>query len=199
MDAGDQAAREDVTGGLYPEAPAAPEGGPVPLEDAPPAPAPAKPAAPPAAAAPSFGVVLRNVLFIAAAGAAVVVAGRRWAEAYARYRSFQAVDVTPLLAPEAAPAVAGASPESADKQPRAVVFRLEAPEAKVVLLGGSFNDFDPRDHALVRGRDGAWETTLVLPPGEYFYKFKVDGKWLLDPANPERTAPPREASVLHIQ
>jgi hypothetical protein len=32
--------------------------------------------------------------------------------------------------------------------------------------------------------NGAWQKTLLLPPGEYAYKFRVDGTWLTDPTNP---------------
>jgi hypothetical protein len=94
-----------------------------------------------------------------------------------------------------------AAPEGPEpvKKPRLVVFRLLAPAAKEVFLGGTFNDFDARQHPLTRRADGLWETTLELAPGQYFYKFKVDGVWELDPTNPERTPDPRASSILDIQ
>jgi hypothetical protein len=85
------------------------------------------------------------------------------------------------------------------KKPRTVVFRLLAPAAKKVFLGGSFNDFDARRHPLTRRPDGLWEISLDLPPGRYVYKFKVDGRWELDPTNPERSPEPRTSSILEIQ
>jgi hypothetical protein len=144
---------------------------------------------------------LRAILFLAVAGAAFFVSGRRWVEAYVRYQAMKDLDVSDLLAPETPVSVPAekAPIEATVKQPRAVVFRLEAPGAKVVLLGGSFNGFDAAGTPLSLGENGAWETTLTLAPGRYLYKFKVDGKWTLDPSNPDRTPAPKEASVLEIQ
>lgn len=176
-------------------------------EDVPPAavppPAPRRPlaVAPPAPLVPSLWAVVRAVLFMAFCVAAVLLAGRRWADAYARYRTFHAADVRPSLnvpSPEPIP-VPVTVEDPAAKQPREVLFRLEAPAAKTVLLGGSFNNFDAREAPLTRRPDGSWEATLTLPPGQYTYKFKVDGRWTLDPANPERRTGAREASVLNIQ
>jgi hypothetical protein len=179
VDASDQTTFPDVTPADLPPAPAAPSA--------------QKPG-------PSFPAILRGVVFTAAAAAALIFAGRRWAEAYHRFRAFRAFDPTPLLA--AAPAVP-AAPKSAAadapvKQPRAVVFHLAAPDAKSVLLGGDFNDFDARQNPLTQRSDGTWETTLTLAPGRYAYKFKVDGRWTLDPANTERSSK-KEASLLDIQ
>ncbi len=81
---------------------------------------------------------------------------------------------------------------------RLITFRLLAPAAREVLVGGSFNDFDGARAVLVRGQDGIWETTLSLRPGRHTYKFKVDGVWLLDPTNPERTPAPRESSLIDV-
>jgi hypothetical protein len=141
------------------------------------------------------------VLFLAAVGAVAWPLGRRWADAYARYRAYRGFDVRPWLAKAVSPAGGAEVPGDAAvaKQPRAVLFRLEAPGAKSVLLGGSFNGFDAGDTPLTRRPGGPWEATLTLAPGRYLYKFKVDGKWILDPANPDRAPAPREASVIDIQ
>ena len=32
-------------------------------------------------------------------------------------------------------------------------------------------------------QDGKWILPLFLNPGKYTYKFIIDGKWILDPAN----------------
>jgi hypothetical protein len=144
---------------------------------------------------------LKTVFFLAVVLSASILSGRRWAAAYMRYRVSHPQEPTvPVLQPAPpAPLVEEAAEDLRPKQPRAVLFRLAAPAAKTVLLGGSFNGFDAREAPMGRGADGAWETTLVLPPGRYYYKFKVDGKWELDPANPERKPAPREASVLEIK
>ncbi len=80
-----------------------------------------------------------------------------------------------------------------------VVFRLLAPAAKSVFLGGSFNEFNGSHHPLVRGPNGLWETTVPLAPGRHLYKFKVDGEWVLDPANPDRTPAPPECSTIDVK
>lgn len=57
------------------------------------------------------------------------------------------------------------------------------PEASQVILSGSFNNWS--QHALPMKRSGdQWIAEYVLPPGNYEYKFIVDGKWITDPANP---------------
>lgn len=78
------------------------------------------------------------------------------------------------------------SPEvTADRQ---VTFRILAPKAELVQLGGSgdipgtgFNQAKP----LTKGENGVWEVTLgPLPPGAYRYSFNVDGVSVVDPRNP---------------
>jgi hypothetical protein len=63
-------------------------------------------------------------------------------------------------------------------------FRLQGyPDAGVVTLAGTFNNWDQSQ--LVCGReDGVWVCRVDLEPGEYTYKFIVDGNWVLDPDNP---------------
>lgn len=55
-------------------------------------------------------------------------------------------------------------------------------DAKCVTLAGGFNQWDPNQN-LMRKTSTGWETQLDLPPGEYPYKFIVDGNWMLDPDN----------------
>jgi len=50
-----------------------------------------------------------------------------------------------------------------------------------VYLAGSFNDWnDSKTPMTDVDGDGIYETTLLLPPGKYQYKFVVDGSWLTD-------------------
>ncbi len=64
-------------------------------------------------------------------------------------------------------------------------FRLKGhPEASVVVLSGSFNNW--HQSQLLFGREGdEWVCRIDLDPGVYTYKFVVDGNWLLDPSNPD--------------
>ena len=66
-----------------------------------------------------------------------------------------------------------------------VSFEVDFPEAGSVSLAGTFNDWDPTVQPLVQGDDGLWRTSIELEPGEYLYKFVVDGTWVEDPGNPE--------------
>lgn len=65
-------------------------------------------------------------------------------------------------------------------------FRLKGyADARVVVLAGSFNDWNQSQ--LVFGREGGeWVCRVDLQPGRYTYKFIVDGNWILDPDNPEK-------------
>ena len=54
------------------------------------------------------------------------------------------------------------------------------PEAKTVYLVGEFNRWDHRATRMVK-RQGKFQTRLELKPGEYQYKFLVDGEWHADP------------------
>jgi 1,4-alpha-glucan branching enzyme len=66
---------------------------------------------------------------------------------------------------------------------RRIVFLLEAPDAGLVSLVGSFNGWDEKSHRMNKNDDGIWEKILMLYPGRYEYKFLVDGQWWNDPRN----------------
>jgi 1,4-alpha-glucan branching enzyme len=56
-------------------------------------------------------------------------------------------------------------------------------EAKKVVLTGSFNNWNT-DEMLMEKTPGGWKLPFALSPGNYEYKFIVDGSWITDPANP---------------
>lgn len=60
-------------------------------------------------------------------------------------------------------------------------FTCQAPDAKSVCLGGTFNDWSETSTPLKKSRNGSWSATLSLLPGRYEYKFIVDGKWCCSP------------------
>ncbi len=65
-----------------------------------------------------------------------------------------------------------------------MVFRLSGyTEAQKVVLAGSFNNWSPVEIVMNKTANG-WEIPYVLGPGNYEYKFIVDGQWMPDPANP---------------
>ena len=64
------------------------------------------------------------------------------------------------------------------------LFQLQGyPGAKEVMLVGSFNQWRDFEWPMKKTRTG-WELPFTLGPGNYGYKFKVDGKLIADPANP---------------
>jgi hypothetical protein len=54
--------------------------------------------------------------------------------------------------------------------------------AKQVFLAGSFNGWKPNDLAMKK-TDSGWIANVILKPGKYFYKFIVDGNWIIDSQN----------------
>jgi 1,4-alpha-glucan branching enzyme len=52
-----------------------------------------------------------------------------------------------------------------------------------VFLSGNFNEWMPEELPMKKTAQG-WELDYVLAPGNYEYKFVVDGNWITDPANP---------------
>jgi len=69
------------------------------------------------------------------------------------------------------------------KGKRRITFTLVAPKARQVFLGADFNQWQPDKHPMKKGKYGAWTRTVYVPPGEYEYKFWVDGEWKMDERN----------------
>ncbi|RYY35508.1 MAG: hypothetical protein EOP46_09775 [Sphingobacteriaceae bacterium] len=64
-----------------------------------------------------------------------------------------------------------------------VIFKLEGyPNAKKVCVAGNFNNWKP-DNIYLKKHNNNWLLQLTLKPGNYQYKFIVDGNWITDPAN----------------
>jgi len=63
------------------------------------------------------------------------------------------------------------------------LFQLKGFEnAKVVSLSGSFNGWK-KDELIMTKTSNGWELLYTLGPGNYQYKYIVDGKWRSDPDN----------------
>ena len=65
-----------------------------------------------------------------------------------------------------------------------VYFRLNAPDAKTVVVEGNFNDWETDARNLNHDPEGIWKTYFLMNPGTYEYRFLVDGKWRDDPEAP---------------
>ena len=67
-------------------------------------------------------------------------------------------------------------------------FSIAAPDAGQVFLAGEMTDWDAGKVAMQRDENGTWHTALDLEPGQWLYKFVVDGQWVQDPATPDHDA-----------
>jgi chromosome partitioning protein len=70
------------------------------------------------------------------------------------------------------------------KTKEGVLFSCFAPGARTVQLAGDFNRWKPEKEPLfnLSGR-GLWQKSVPLQPGQYQYKYVIDGNWVLDPVN----------------
>ena len=66
-----------------------------------------------------------------------------------------------------------------------VIFSIAAPPVADVRLIGDFNSWSPSATQLEPTANGIWETAVPLTPGEYRYRFLIDGETRLDPSNPD--------------
>ena len=74
-------------------------------------------------------------------------------------------------------------------RPKAVTMTLEyfAPEANTVAVAGEFNNWNEQAQMMKKTKAGWWKTSLKLSPGQYQYRFVVDGQqWVEDPENPNK-------------
>jgi 5'-AMP-activated protein kinase regulatory beta subunit len=66
---------------------------------------------------------------------------------------------------------------------RRVIFSYDDLQAKEVAVSGDFNTWNQSSHPMKQNGDGCWQKIMMLPPGDYEYKFVVDGQWRTDPHN----------------
>jgi 1,4-alpha-glucan branching enzyme len=71
-----------------------------------------------------------------------------------------------------------------------VCLELYAPDAQVVFVAGSFNDWQPGAMPLQKREGDRWAVELTLDPGRYEYRFVVDGRWTDDPLSPAYVSNP---------
>jgi CubicO group peptidase (beta-lactamase class C family) len=75
--------------------------------------------------------------------------------------------------------------EAPEPGKKTIHFRLEGYlGARFVAVGGSFNGWNDAIQPL-HYINGGWEADVQLKPGNYNYKFNIDGVWLTDPKNPD--------------
>ena len=69
----------------------------------------------------------------------------------------------------------------------AVLFEWNNGAVEKVQLAGSFTQWKPVEMVKTLGTD-KWALKLDLPPGEYEFKFVVDGNWVHDEGQPSKTS-----------
>lgn len=68
---------------------------------------------------------------------------------------------------------------------RRVKFEFLSEAGSKVFLAGSFNNWsDTAKELKDKNGDGCYSGTLLLEPGEYEYKFVINGSWQIDAENP---------------
>lgn len=70
-----------------------------------------------------------------------------------------------------------------------VEFVLERTPGLEVFIAGTFNDWNPGLHRLYdENGTGVYRRLLALAPGEYEYKFVINGEWVIDDKNADFTS-----------
>jgi 1,4-alpha-glucan branching enzyme len=65
-----------------------------------------------------------------------------------------------------------------------VTFTVHAEKGKAVYLAGEFNKWSTTAKKMsYKAREGVYAATVKLAPGDYQYKFVIDGTWCADPEN----------------
>lgn len=77
-----------------------------------------------------------------------------------------------------------AAKKAAQPVAKTVTFTVQAEKGKAVYVAGEFNNWDPTAKKMAyKAKDGVYAATVKLVPGEYQYKFVIDGTWCADPEN----------------
>lgn len=81
-----------------------------------------------------------------------------------------------------------------------VCLEFTRPNAIMVFVAGTFNDWHPTANPMNALGEGRWIAELRLPPGRHEYCLIVDGEWIPDPLAPETVPNPFGGanSVLHV-
>ncbi len=66
---------------------------------------------------------------------------------------------------------------------KGVIFSIDAPNATSVSLTGEFTNWSHEGLKMMKNTDEIWKITMHLDPGDYEYRFIVDGVWIRDPNN----------------
>ncbi|HKI83868.1 MAG TPA: glycogen-binding domain-containing protein [Candidatus Krumholzibacteria bacterium] len=73
------------------------------------------------------------------------------------------------------------APPGPEQKAEGTIFRVRAPAARRVSVGGDFNGWQQDEAPMEPVGDGWWQLSLKIPPGQYQYVYFVDGKALTPP------------------
>jgi len=66
-----------------------------------------------------------------------------------------------------------------------IVLSLNAEPGTEIFVAGTFNDWKPAQKPMIdKTGNGIYSCALMLAPGTYEYKFRVNDTWSVDPENP---------------
>jgi 1,4-alpha-glucan branching enzyme len=55
-------------------------------------------------------------------------------------------------------------------------------------VAATFNNWNSSKHPMKKDKKGIWKKSLSLKPGQYEYRYLVDGQWENDPSCPSVVA-----------
>ncbi len=72
--------------------------------------------------------------------------------------------------------------KEAGKKGKQISFQISAAPGSEVYVAGTFNNWNPKEHALRDNpHSGIYKAAISIPPGRHEYKFVVNGEWRVDP------------------
>lgn len=88
-----------------------------------------------------------------------------------------------------------------EPHPKPVHIEFNHATAAMISIAGTFNNWRPTATPMVSVGAGRWVKELTLPPGDYEYRFVVDGEWMTDPRSSETAINPfgETNSVLKVK
>ena len=96
----------------------------------------------------------------------------------------------PVVPPPTRQPIALLPEQGRDPALELAVFDYFNETASTVYLSGSFNHWNPQEIPMTRRRGDLWTAELWLHPGDYEYRFLVDGLWMDDPMAPRFVSNP---------
>ena len=107
--------------------------------------------------------------------------------------TFTGKAINPRIAPTkkaGARKINGLSDDGYKTELKTTDFHLIAPSAKSVQLAADFTDWEKYPLHMIKAKNGVWFAIVPLAPGNYSYRFIVDGKWCDDPHSFRHTPNP---------